>query len=121
LHEQIAADKAQHFEQMRRSAHLQNEVVASKAQVDNLRRERDRLRQRSELAATSLASLDLELEELLQAEAQLLERLQKSRHQLNDHKREQERLQQLRDRTTDPQPRRAWDRRARGDRAHRSA
>ena len=69
---------------MRRSAHLQNEAVASKAQVDNLRRERDRLRQRSDLAATSLASLDLELNELLQAETQSLERLQKSRQHLND-------------------------------------
>ena len=37
--------------EMRRAAHLQNEAVASKAQVDNLRRERDRLRQRSDVAA----------------------------------------------------------------------
>ncbi len=101
LQEQIAADKAQHFEQMRRSAHLQNEAVASKAQVDNLRRERDRLRQRSELAATSLASLDLELQELLEAETQLLDRLQKSRQHMQDYKLEQERLHQLRDRTTE--------------------
>src|SRR5262249_8897690 len=34
LHKQIAADKTHHLEQMRRSAHLQNEAVASKAQVD---------------------------------------------------------------------------------------
>ena len=101
LNEQIAADKTQHFEQMRRAAHLQNEAVASKAHVDNLRRERDRLRQRSELAATSLASVDVELQELLEAEAKLLERLQAARQHLQDDKQEQERLRQLRDRTTE--------------------
>jgi chromosome segregation protein len=101
LNEQISADKTQHFEQMRRSAHLQNEAVASKAQVDNLRRERDRLRQRSETAATSLASLDIELQELLEAEAQLLDRLQKSRQTMQENKQEQERLRQERDRTTE--------------------
>src|SRR5205807_1015378 len=101
LNDQIAADKTQHFEQMRRSAHLQNEAVAAKAQVDNLRRERDRLRQRSDLAATSLASLDVELQELLQAETQLLERLQKARQHLQEAKLEQDRLHELRDRTTE--------------------
>lgn len=101
LGEQIAADKTQHFEEMRRAAHLQNEAVASKAHVDNLRRERDRLRQRSELAATSLASVDGELQELLEAEAQLLQRLQAARQQLQDGKQEQERLRLLRDRTTE--------------------
>src|SRR5207244_10252011 len=85
LNDQIAADKTQHFEQMRRSAHLQNEAVAAKAQVDNLRRERDRLRQRSELAATSLASLDIELQELLDAETTLLDQLQQARHQLQEN------------------------------------
>jgi chromosome segregation protein len=101
LNEQIAADKTQHFEQMRRSAHLQNEAVASKAQVDNLRRERDRLRQRSELAATSLASIDIELQELLRAEAQLLDRLNTARQHFQENKLEQERFRQLRDRTTE--------------------
>jgi chromosome segregation protein len=101
LNEQIAADKTQHFEEMRRAAHLQNEAVASKAHVDNLRRERDRLRQRSELAATSLASIDTELQELLEAEAQLLDRLQTARQHLQDGKQEQERLRQLRDRTAE--------------------
>ncbi|MSQ93252.1 MAG: chromosome segregation protein SMC [Gemmataceae bacterium] len=99
LHEQVAADKGRHFEEMRRAAHLQNEAVASKAQVDNLRRERDRLRQRSDTAATSLASLDVELQELLQAEAQLVDRLQHARQVLQEQKLEQERLRTLRDRT----------------------
>jgi chromosome segregation protein len=97
LNEQITADKTQHFEQMRRSAHLQNEAVASKAQVDNLCRERDRLRQRSESAATSLASLDIELQGLLQAEALLAERLQNARQRSQETKQEQERLRLERD------------------------
>ncbi len=98
LHQQIAGDKAHHFEQMRRAAHLQNDAVASKAQVDNLRRERDRLRQRSELAAVSLASIDIELQELLEAATQLHTRLQTSRQQLLEQKQEQERFRELRDR-----------------------
>src|SRR5205085_1383059 len=79
----------------------QNDAVASKAQVDNLRRERDRLRQRSDLAATSLASIDVELQELLQAEAQLLDRLQQSRQKVHETKAEQERLHELRDRSAE--------------------
>src|SRR5262249_51959729 len=86
LHEQINADKARHFEEMSRHAHLQNEAVASKAEMDNLRRERDRMRQRSDIAAESLASLDVELQELLQSETQLLERLVQARRQLQDSK-----------------------------------
>ncbi len=99
LHAQVDADKTQHFDQMRRAAHLQNEVVASKAQVDNLRRERDRLRQKSDLAAESLASIDVELHELENAESQLLDRLQKARQHLLEHKQEQQRFRDLRDRT----------------------
>ena len=48
---QIAARQAEHQDRMRQAAQLQNDAVASKAQVDNLRRERRRLRQRSEQAA----------------------------------------------------------------------
>jgi chromosome segregation protein len=99
LQTQIAADKTQHLEEMRRAAHLQNEAVAVKAQVDNLRRERDRLRQRSDLAATSLASLDIELQELQQAESQQLERLHQARQAMLESKQEHERFRQLRDRT----------------------
>lgn len=99
LQTQIAADKTEHLEQMRRSAHLQNEAVAAKAQVDNLRRERDRLRQRSDLAATNLASLDVELQELLEAETRLLERLHQARQSLLETKQEHERFRQLRERT----------------------
>jgi len=86
LQAQIGADKTQHFDEMRRAAHLQNEAVASKAQVDNLRRERDRLRQRTNVAAESLASVDVELQELLQAETQLLDRLQPGPQTLLENK-----------------------------------
>lgn len=99
LQSQIAADKTQHLEEMRRAAHLQNEAVAAKAQVDNLRRERDRLRQRSDLAAVNLASVDLELQELLQAEAILLDRLHQARTRLLEAKQEHDRLRQLREKT----------------------
>src|SRR5262249_787886 len=44
LHAQVQSDKAEHLEQMRHAAHLQNDVVSFKAQVDQLWRERERLR-----------------------------------------------------------------------------
>ncbi len=99
LNEQIAANQARHLEEMRRSAHLQNEAVASKAQVDNLRRERDRLRHRSDVAAESLASIDLELQELLDAERSVVARWQNARNEISDQKVEQVRLRELLDRT----------------------
>ena len=49
--EQVERDKDEHLEQMRQAARLQNDAVSYKAQVDNLSRERERLRQRSEQAA----------------------------------------------------------------------
>src|SRR5262249_1656896 len=58
LNRQISTDKNEHLEQMRRAAHLQNEAVASKAHVDNLHRERQRLQHRSQQAAETLASVD---------------------------------------------------------------
>src|SRR5262249_49845666 len=58
LQQQGHRDKEVHLEAMRQSARLQNDVVSFKAQVDNLTREHDRLRMRTEHAAESLASLD---------------------------------------------------------------
>ena len=46
LQQQVQADKIEHLEQMRQAAHLQNDAVSFKAQVDNLRREHERLRLR---------------------------------------------------------------------------
>src|SRR5439155_3812940 len=96
---QVTADKAEHLEQMRRAAHLQNDAVSYKAQVDNLTRERERLRLRTAQAAESLASLNTELEALTAADAGLQTRLQSGRQALAELRHERERLQHLRDET----------------------
>jgi chromosome segregation protein len=101
LHAQLASDKVEHLEQMRLAAHRQNEAVAAHAQLDNLRRERERLRLRSAQAAESLASIDVELDELVAADTVVSERLAEARRRLQDARREQERLVQVRERTTE--------------------
>lgn len=99
---QAAQDKSDHLEMMRRAAHLQNEAVAGKAQVDNLRRESDRLRLRSSQAAESLASVDHELQELVAADQRLVERLAAARQELSAERtrRDDERLRRDRLRET---------------------
>jgi chromosome segregation protein len=99
LNRQSAADKIEHLEQMRQAAHWQNEAVAGKAHVDNLRRERERLRQRSTLAAQSLASIDLELEDLVATDSQLGARLGAARLALQGQRQRHEQLLELRERT----------------------
>ncbi|MCI0465351.1 MAG: chromosome segregation protein SMC [Gemmataceae bacterium] len=99
LNQRRETDKNEHMEQMRRSALLQNDAVSYKAQIDNLRRERDRLRLRTEQAAESLASLDVELQELGEADAELQGRLGTAREELAQRRAERERLGQLRDET----------------------
>jgi chromosome segregation protein len=99
LNHLIHQNKADHLEQMRQAARLQNDAVSFKAQVDNLRRERDRLRQKTAQAAESLASIDLELQELTEADGALQIRLTESRQTLTEHRREHDRLRQLRDET----------------------
>ncbi len=101
LNEQIDADKTEHMEQMRRAALLQNDAVSYKAQVDNLRRERDRLRLRTEQAAESLASLDVELQQLTEADAALQGRLGGARQVLAGRRQERERLDRLREQTNE--------------------
>jgi chromosome segregation protein len=96
---QVQRDKAEHLEQMRQAAHLQNDAVSYKAQLDNLCRERDRLRHRTEQATESLASIDLELQELTQADDALQSRLTAARQVLADRRQERERLRQLSDDT----------------------
>ncbi|TMQ32643.1 MAG: hypothetical protein E6K70_17440, partial [Planctomycetota bacterium] len=81
------------------AAHLQNDVVSIKAQVDQLQRGRERLRQRSEQAAGHLASLDVELQELTQADEALQARLAGARQTLAAERQERERLQSLADQT----------------------
>jgi chromosome segregation protein len=99
LHEQVQHDKEEHFQALRQAAHLQNDAVSFKAQVDNLARERVRLRQRSEQAAEHLASLDLELAELKEADRALNERLAAARQAVAETRQERERLHQLREAT----------------------
>jgi chromosome segregation protein len=100
LQQQLQADKTEHLEQMRQAARLQNDVVSYKAQMDNLRREYERLRLRSEQAAEHLASLDLELQELTEADQDLQARLTGLRQQLATERQERDRLIQLRDATS---------------------
>jgi chromosome segregation protein len=99
LQDQMQREKGEHQEQMRHSARLQNDVVSYKAQVDNLTRERRRLLQKSEQAAETLASVDLELHELKSADEDLQSRLADARQGLADLRVERERLRILRDET----------------------
>jgi chromosome segregation protein len=97
---QVKTDKEDHLEQMRQAARLQNDVVSFKAQVDNLRRERERLRQRTEQAAEHLASIDLELQELTGADESLQARLAASRQTQAGQRQERDRLRHLGETTT---------------------
>lgn len=97
LQESIVADKAGHLEQMRRAAHLQNEAVAARAHLDNLLRESRRLQQRSAQAAEHLAVIDVELQELVEADEGLQARLQAARSDLAQRRREREEHHQRRE------------------------
>src|SRR5439155_15566878 len=77
------------------------DAVSFKAQVDNLSRERERLRLKSAQAAESLASLDIELQELTEADAGLQTKLQTARQSLLDLRHERDRLHRLRDETAE--------------------
>jgi chromosome segregation protein len=100
LHEQVERDKDLHFHWLRQAARLQNDAVSYKAQLDNLSRERGRLRQRSEQAAEHLASLDVELAELTGADEALQGRLGSARAALAGLRQERERLHQVREEAT---------------------
>jgi chromosome segregation protein len=109
LHDQVQRDENDHLECMRQAGKLKNDAISYKAQVDNLRRERQRLLQRSEQAAEHLASLDLELQELTAAEEDLQGRLTAARQTLAELRQERDRLRQVQDETAQ----RAADLRAR--------
>src|SRR6516165_5892666 len=99
LNQQVQTDHANHLELMRHAARLHNDAVTFQAQVDNLTRERDRLLRKTEQATEHLASLDLELHELSQAEEALQARLAEARQRLTDQRQERDRLRQLHDDT----------------------
>lgn len=94
LHSQQQGDKTLHLELMHQAARLHNDVVSYKAQVDNLHRECDRLRVKTEQAAEHLATLDVDLQELAVADETLQQRLSRERQTLADHRQERERLHQ---------------------------
>ncbi len=98
----MSRDKDEHLEQMRRAAHLQNDAVASKAHVDNLHRERERLRQRSEQTTETLASIDSELQDLVHADDSLQTRWSPRPAGLEQRRHERRKLgRQIRDDTVD--------------------
>ncbi len=101
LDEQVRVDKEEHPEEMRRASRLENDAISYKAQMDSLLRERDRLRHRTAQAAESLASLDVEVQELGEADAALQTRLATARQTLAEGRQERERLGRLRDETNE--------------------
>ncbi len=99
LQKQVEAEKKQHFEQMHQAGRLQNDAVTYKGEMDGLVRERERLLRHSEQAAESLASVDLELRTLMQAEEALQARLAVAKQALAEQRQEGERLRRSRDET----------------------
>ena len=97
LREQVRLEKDEHLECMRQAARLQNDAVSYRAQVDNLAREHNRLRQRSEQAEEHLASLDVELQDLTAADEALQARLAAARRALAESREEHDRLSRARD------------------------
>jgi chromosome segregation protein len=95
LQKQVQADHAAHLDHMRQAGNLHNEAVTCKAQVDNLKRERQRLLQKTEQAAEHLATLDLDLQELARADEELQARLAAAKQALVEQRQERERLQQV--------------------------
>jgi chromosome segregation protein len=99
LQTQIQADQVEHLEQVRQASRLHNDAVTSHAQINTLRRERERLLAKTEQAAGHLASLDLELQELTQADEALQGRLAGAKQTLANQRQEHDRLRQERDTT----------------------
>lgn len=87
-------DKARHLDQMHQAARRHNDVVSFKAQVENLQRERERLRAKTEQAAEHLASIDIDLQELAHADETLQQRLGRERQSLTDQRAQRERSHQ---------------------------
>lgn len=99
LHDQLQGDKDEHVERMRQAGQLHNDVIACKADLDNLARSRDRLKHKSDQAAGNLASLERQLQEMSAAEQDLQDRLSRTRQALSDNRQERERLLNLREQT----------------------
>jgi chromosome segregation protein len=89
---QIEVDKVEHLEQMRQAARLQNEATGFRAQLDALRRERERLRLKTAQASEHLSSVDIELNQLSEADVAVQVRLADTRGLLNQRREESDRL-----------------------------
>lgn len=99
LQEQIETDKTRHLELMRQAGHLQNDVVSYRAEMDNLQRTRERLREKTDQASDTLASVEKQLEELSNAEEALQTRLETAKEQLSQQRKQRETLGKLREET----------------------
>jgi chromosome segregation protein len=89
LRAQLEADRADHLERMRQTTHLQNDAISLRARLDNQRTRHDGLKARSAVAAEHIASIDQELEELVQSEAHIQQMLVDARKELGqteDHR-----------------------------------
>jgi chromosome segregation protein len=84
LRRRVESDKADHLEHLRLAARHQNDAVSARARADQLRRERNRLSAKNAQAAENLASLDVELQALTDADLALQERLVSTRTAVAD-------------------------------------
>jgi chromosome segregation protein len=97
LQRQIRSDKADHLEYMRQAARFHNDEVSSRAHLDHLRRERDRLLHKSEQAREHLLSLDSELQDLSHADDKMQASLTVARQKLVELRRERDHVRQQAD------------------------
>jgi chromosome segregation protein len=100
LHAAVDQEQARHMDQVGLAARLHNDALGYKTQLTALERERARLQQRGDQAAEHLATLDLELEELLAAESTLQQRLSTAGEAQACMRAEGDRLERARDQTT---------------------
>jgi chromosome segregation protein len=82
LRAQVESDRSDHLERMRQTTRLQNDAISLRARLDNQRGRCDGLKARSAVAAEHIASIDHDLEELLQSEAHIQKMLVDARADL---------------------------------------
>jgi len=89
---QVQADRDQHYEEMNRLAHHRNDATEFKAQVGQYRKAYERLRQKGAQAAEHIATLEVELLALKEADEALQSRLNAAKLSLSEHNQERDRL-----------------------------
>jgi chromosome segregation protein len=90
VRKQVQADKVDLMEELRRQARWHNEHVSLKAQADSLNQHRQRLHQRSSLAAESLSRLDLEVNALQAEDDRLHEQVSAAKQSVSELRQERE-------------------------------